>query len=159
MSDSPSDKRETKIAAASKVKAFLNQIGSVTDLNARATIIHDRMSESIQTICSKDGGFSTKQVETLISIAIHISLTFDKQEKNPLGFFKSFIFEFKSASAINKIGFVAVVITILAGVTQIYEQTQDHFYKKTENTKSEITSEDQLGKEKNLLPENSVLVK
>ena len=117
--ETPTTQREKKIAAAESARALIDGLGDIRDLQARATVLHDRVSEGIKSICAQDACFNAKQTETLTTIAVHLALMFDSDLKTPTGFFAKLRHEFSHLSAIGKIGAIGVIVTLLGGAGQI----------------------------------------
>ncbi|MDH4415014.1 MAG: hypothetical protein QE484_17035 [Rhizobium sp.] len=117
--NTPAELREKKIKAAEKARSLIDGLGKSHDLDARATMLHDRVSEGIKTICAQNQGFDQRQTEILTEIAVHLALLFDGELKPPTGFWRRLKAEFSGMSPVGKLGLIAVAITIAVGVAQI----------------------------------------
>lgn len=126
---SPTERREKKIEAATKARAHLNDIGP-TKLEVRATVLYDRVSESVKTICasnSNNSKFSAAQTETLIDIAVHLALLFDNDMQPPTTFWGRFKSELKQASIMARLAAIPLVITVTIGMITISKEAYKFF--------------------------------
>ncbi len=118
--NSPTERREVQLQKAEKVRDFLGKTDSVRDLAARATLMHDRVADSVRDICAQDGGcFNDKQITILADIAIHIALLMDPSQKKPTGLWGRFWFEFRELSVLSRIGALSGVVALAVGVLTI----------------------------------------
>lgn len=118
--NSPIERREVQLQKAEKVRDFLGKTDSVRDLAARATLMHDRVADSVRDICAQEGGcFTDKQITILADIAIHIALLMDPTQKKPTGLWGRFWFEFRELSMLSRIGALSGVVALIVGVITI----------------------------------------
>ncbi|MGE6743499.1 hypothetical protein ACQKGC_24805 [Allorhizobium pseudoryzae] len=117
--DSPAELRERKIRAAEQARSLIDGLGKSHDLNARATMLHDRVSEGIKTICSQDQSFTQNQTEVLTEIAVHLALLFDADMRSPSGFWPKLKHEVSAMGPVGKLTFLGAVVALSIGLAQI----------------------------------------
>lgn len=115
----PVEQREKMIKAAEKARLLISRPRDANDFEVRATVLHDRVSEGIKTICAEYSAFDARQTEAITEISVHLALLFDQHLQPPDTFLKRLRHEFGAMGAAGKLTFLGVVVALMIGVSQI----------------------------------------
>ncbi|MDV6226303.1 hypothetical protein R2G56_08395 [Nitratireductor aquimarinus] len=143
--NSPIEQREKKIAAAAKARSLIADMGKTTNLEARATALHDRVSEGIKSICADGACFDGKQTETLTEMAVHLALLFDGDMQPPKGFAGQLRRDWGKMGATTKVVFVGGVVTLLANAGGVISNSYNWFNSVPAAAVEQSASEDSAG--------------
>ncbi|TPM59173.1 hypothetical protein FJ959_09905 [Mesorhizobium sp. B2-2-4] len=115
--NSPTERREVQLQKAEKVRDFLGKTDSVKDLATRATLMHDRVADSVRDICAQENDcFNDRQITILADIAIHVALLMDPSQKKPKGLWGRFWYEFRELSMLSRVGALSGVLALGIGL-------------------------------------------
>jgi len=116
----PSQRRAEALEKAGKARDFLDTIDSVKDLQTRATVLHDRIADSVRDICGENGDvFTEPQIALLSDIAAHIVLLMDPSQKKPTKGLAKLRHEFRELSAIEKVAKLGLLVGLVVGIITI----------------------------------------
>lgn len=112
----PSQRRAEALEKAGKARDFLITIDSVRDLTTRATVLHDRIADSVREICGESADvFNEDQIALLSDIAVHITLLMDPHQKKPTKGFARLRHEFGELSAMDKLAKAGIMVSLVIG--------------------------------------------
>ncbi|WP_157196483.1 hypothetical protein [Methylobacterium sp. 88A] len=116
--------RQLRIDAARKSRGILDSFERVENADHRTGVVHDRVVEAIEAICIKHktagkNCFSKEQIECLQELSFHIAYILDPNNKISSSFFGRVKDELKAATVLGRLGFVALCVSVLAGVLTI----------------------------------------
>ncbi len=117
--NSPVEQREKKIKAAEKARNLLHGLGKTRNLEARATLLHDRVSEGIKTICDDGSCFTEQQTETLTAMSVHLALLFDGDMQPPNGFVGRLLSDYSKMGAASKVTFLSGAVALVIGLATL----------------------------------------
>jgi hypothetical protein len=115
----PVEQREKMIKAAEKARLLISRPRDTDNFEVRATVLHDRVSEGIKTICAEHSAFDARQTEALTEISVHLALLFDQHLQPPDTFLKRLRHEVGAMGAVGRLAFLGGLVALTIGLAQI----------------------------------------
>lgn len=116
----PAQSRERKLKKAREVREFLDALSPVRDIEARAKISHDRVTESVREICAGENPpFTEPQIEVLAEIAAQVAFLNDPSLSMPKGLWARGKAEYSKLGVLEKIAVWGGLIAMAIGVVQL----------------------------------------